>query len=405
MIWLALLLIWLHSLIVASASVEADAGDDVSSHTQAQLAKTFQHRHAFYHKASKDDRNHTQLFQISNISKAIANEDQPRQSLDFELQAFSLATFDASESQIIFQVEEGHHVLEPNISDKETVVNLAKMTSDAYLEDPNQPNWFNTSLGFNFTNRFGWDQDGLRGHIFTSEDNSMVVVSFKGTTIYPRGKLSERDRVNDVTMFSCCCGAQHPYYYAPVCNCSTAAYECNSNCLTQASLQNDSYYDAAIYTMEQAFAAYPKSKFWVVGHSLGGAIAALIGLTYDIPAIAFEAPPERLPAERMGLIPVNGTAHYRKHHAYHIGNSADPVYMGSCQGYLSFCSAAGFSFETLCHTGKRCEYDTVRDKGWHVNIGNHRIDYVIANVLEVYDEVPECEAVEECFDCFRWKFT
>ena len=43
---------------------------------------------------------------------------------------------------------------------------------------------------------------------------------------------------------------------------------------------------------------YPTSDIWLVGHSLGGALASLLGTTFGLPAVAFEAPGERLAAAR-----------------------------------------------------------------------------------------------------------
>lgn len=71
----------------------------------------------------------------------------------------------------------------PDVSDKATVVNLAKMCSDAYVEAPRHPDWLNTSLGFNHSATFGWKTDGLRGHVFTDKMNETVIVAFKGTSI------------------------------------------------------------------------------------------------------------------------------------------------------------------------------------------------------------------------------
>ena len=291
----------------------------------------------------------------------------------------------------------------PNITDKETVVNLAKMTSDAYILDPTQPDWLNTSLGFNFTCRFGWDEDGLRGHIFTTQDNSTVIVAFKGTTIDPRDKTPSKDRYNDILLFSCCCGAQQSYHYSPVCDCSTGYYQCNSNCLTSSLAQNDTYYASALQFMDSIYKLYPNATFWTVGHSLGGSLASLVGLTYDIPAVTFEAPPERLPAQRLGLF--NQKSDSKRAIAHHFGNTADPVYMGVCNGFLSSCAFAGFDFESQCFSGKRCPYNTTYDKGWHMSITNHRITRVINDVLEAYDDVPPCVNDDECEDCFNWIYT
>lgn len=71
----------------------------------------------------------------------------------------------------------------PDVNDKATIVNLAKMCSDAYVETPHQPDWLNTSLGFNHSDTFGWKADGLRGHVFTDKMNETVIVAFKGTSI------------------------------------------------------------------------------------------------------------------------------------------------------------------------------------------------------------------------------
>lgn len=46
---------------------------------------------------------------------------------------------------------------------------------------------------------------------------------------------------------------------------------------------------------------YPDSQIWLVGHSLGGSIATLLALTFGVPAVAFEAPGERMAASRLHL--------------------------------------------------------------------------------------------------------
>ena len=304
----------------------------------------------------------------------------------------------------------------PDLTDKATVVNLAKMCSDAYTLSPSQPGWLNDTLGFNRSASFGWEGQGLRGHTFTDKTNTTVIVAFKGTTVgkaradlcasntltsialTDRGK--NKDRTNDNLLFSCCCATQRPdpFWYGRVCDCRTGNFQCNSTCLTQELLRQDRYYSTALAVMRNVSIWYPNANIWTVGHSLGGSISSLIGLTFNIPSVSFEAPPQKLAAERLGLdIPPHSADS-------HIGNTADPVYMGACNGYFSTCSIAGFAFESQCHTGKRCVYDTVQDMGWHVSITNHRINTVIDQVLEVYNTTPACEADDECVDCFNWKF-
>ncbi|MCJ1230510.1 putative lipase atg15, partial [Toensbergia leucococca] len=69
----------------------------------------------------------------------------------------------------------------PNITDKETVLNLARMAADAYILLPGTEDWEwqNISTGFNYSNSFGWESDGLRGHIFADKTNSTIVIALK----------------------------------------------------------------------------------------------------------------------------------------------------------------------------------------------------------------------------------
>lgn len=175
-------------------------------------------------------------------------------------------------------------------------------------------------------------------------------------------------------------------------------FQCNATCLTSEILQENRYYIGAYQVLQNVTSTFPNANFWVVGHSLGGAMASLMGLTFNIPAVSYEAVPEKLAAKRLGLAipPYTG--------AHHIGNTADPVYMGACNGYFSSCSVAGFAFESQCHTGKRCVYDTMGDKGWQSSINNHRLNVVIPQVLEAYNSTPTCETDDECVDCYNWEF-
>jgi putative lipase involved disintegration of autophagic bodies len=288
----------------------------------------------------------------------------------------------------------------PDVTDRATVINLAKMTSDAYVMNPSQPDWLNTTLKFNYSSSFGWEGEGLRGHLFSDRWNKTVIVAFKGTTVDPREKWRYRDRVNDNILFSCCCGAQQPdpYPYAPVCECSTGTYQCNSTCLAKELAQEDRYYATALGVMFNITHMFPDSDIWLVGHSLGGAVASLMGHTFDFPVVTFEAPPERLPTKRLALLEKT------KSPIYHIGNTADPIYMGACSGWSSSCGLAGYAFESQCFTGKVCQYNTVIDKGWSLSIANHRINTVITEVLEKYNLTPPCVVDEECVECYNWNF-
>lgn len=74
----------------------------------------------------------------------------------------------------------------PDVTDKETILSLAKMTLDAYTRESFTGEWKDVKGGFNYSKSFGWDEDGLRGHIFADKSNSTVVIAFKGTSVGKR---------------------------------------------------------------------------------------------------------------------------------------------------------------------------------------------------------------------------
>ena len=141
----------------------------------------------------------------------------------------------------------------------------------------------------------------------------------------------------------------------------------------------------------------PYSTIWLVGHSLGGALASLLGSTFGLPAVAFESPGERLAAHRLHLpLPPTSTS-YPFSSAYvespspppspnapvtHVYHTADPIPQGACTGIGSPCVAAGYALEARCHLGKSIVYDTVSKLGWKVDVRKHVIKEVILNVVE-----------------------
>ena len=102
-----------------------------------------------------------------------------------------------------------------------------------------------------------------------------------------------------------------------------------------------------------------------VGHSLGGALAALVGVTFGAPVVAFEAPGERMAAGRLHLpTPVRARLaaplmvmvmltgrQPSTQHVTHVYHTADSIAMGTCTGVLSLCAAMGYAMESRCVRG------------------------------------------------------
>lgn len=302
-------------------------------------------------------------------------------------------------------------VMGPNVQDKETVITLALMAANSYILVPGTGEWEDVNGAFNFSDSFGWEGDGLRGHIFADNDNATVVIAIKGTTpaVFDGAETTSNDKENDNLFFGCCCGAGGHYLWRKVCECATSAFTCNQFCLVKALRMENRYYQAAIELYGNVTEIYPNSEIWLSGHSLGGAVSSLLGLTFGLPVTTYEAPGEALAAARLGL-PSPPYAHpsapqSRKNTgAYHFGHTADPIFMGTCNAATSGCTLGGYAMESQCHSGQVCIYDTVKDKGWRVGIGNHKIRNVIANVIRAYNEVATCVSDIECVDCFNWKY-
>ncbi|KAI9041011.1 triglyceride lipase ATG15 [Aspergillus affinis] len=299
----------------------------------------------------------------------------------------------------------------PDVSKKKNVLTFAQMTANDYIEEPGSEDWQDVNGRFNYSSSFGWGNDGLRGHIYADESNGTIVISLKGTSpaLFDGAGTTTNDKVNDNLFFSCCCGQGGSYLWRQVCDCQKSAFTANLTCIVEAMHDENRYYRAALDLYANVTELYPEAKVWLTGHSLGGAMTSLLGLTYGLPVVTFEAVPEALPAARLGLPSPPGhdprlPQSRRFTGAYHFGHTADPIYMGTCNGVSSVCTWGGYAMESACHTGQMCVYDTVGDKGWRVGLGTHRIKAVISDVIKVYDDAPPCAAEEECYDCELWKY-
>lgn len=300
----------------------------------------------------------------------------------------------------------------PDVTNVDTIHTFAQMAANAYVEAPNTGDWKDVNGGFNRTDDhgFGWDSDGLRGYLYANEDNSTIVIGVKGTTlaIWDGDGTTTNDKENDNLFFSCCCGQQGSYLYRQVCDCATGTYTCNLTCLKKSLKKENRYYAAGRHLYNNVTALYPDANVWLAGHSLGGAVSAMLGLTYGVPALTFQSVPDALPANRLGLpVPPGvdpdrpGQREYTG--AFHFGHNADPIYMGTCNGATASCSFAGYALESACHTGRECMWDIVNMNGTRVSIVTHKIIWVIDNVIKKWLKAPECVFTPECYDCPLWK--
>jgi len=299
------------------------------------------------------------------------------------------------------------NVLAPNVSDKESVLTLARMAIDAYYINETCLEWDPVKNNITRGDDFGWNGDGLRGHVFADENNSTIVISFKGTSKawWDNQGTETNDKENDNIFSSCCCGQQGPPTWRRVCSCAISAYTCNQTCLVETMREDSRYYAASRNIYKNVTMLYPNSNIWLVGHSLGGTVSGLLGLTYGVPAVTFEAVPDALAASRLGIPrPPVSTSARDMTGISHIGHTADPIYMGKCNTWTSLCSLTGYAFQSECHTGKRCVYDVVKDKGWSLDLRTHGLRTVINNIITQYDTVPECIADAQCVDCYNWNY-
>lgn len=294
----------------------------------------------------------------------------------------------------------------PKPGDYETILSFAKMSANSYVARSAE-GWHNTSH-YQDDDGFGWNSTGLRGHIFVNELRTIVIISFKGTsTILHGGETVARDKYTDNMIFSCCCARVDPTW-TPICGCfqgsAGGSNLCDQRCLQAAARSDqDSYYLEALAVTQLTVLKYPRAQIWFTGHSLGGAIAALMAVTVRrTAAVTFASPGPYLYSRRLGVEQDAEGSQWR-YPVWNYGLSTDPIFMGTCTGLATSCYLSGYAIETACRHGMDCLFNI---RSWQPDVSTHRIDWMIDHVLgqpEKYP-LPVCVPNRNCSDCAKWTF-
>lgn len=294
----------------------------------------------------------------------------------------------------------------PRPEDHDTVLGFANMSADSYVARA-VDDWRNATE-YGDADSFGWNSTGLRGHVFVNKLHTIVVISFKGTsTILHGGETVARDKYMDNVMFSCCCARVDPSW-TPVCGCyqGNAAGQslCDKKCLADVIRSDkDSYYHEALAVAQLVILKYPKAQLWFTGHSLGGAIAALMAVRIRrTAAITFASPGPYYYARHLGLDTDEPGSQWR-YPVWNFGITSDPIFMGTCTGFATSCYLSGYAMETACRHGMDCVYQV---SSWQPDVSTHRIDWFIDHVISNKDKypLPSCLSNRNCTDCQHWLY-
>ena len=147
----------------------------------------------------------------------------------------------------------------PDVSKRSTLHQLAKMSANSYvLDNATSSDWYDVSDRWTSTPH-GWqpEDDGLRGHIFVSDDNSTVVISIKGTSasrlLGGGGPTVHKDKLNDNLLFSCCCARVGPTW-STVCDCFKGNYRCDADCVEDSLKDDGLFYPIGLVSSIYLFA-------------------------------------------------------------------------------------------------------------------------------------------------------
>lgn len=299
-----------------------------------------------------------------------------------------------------------------------TVYELAAMSHNVYYKIDSE-SWINVTL--DQVVDVSISNDTIKSYFFTNVEKNIGVISFKGTSLWNNinknilqnecddndnevdiESVSSNDKYNDNLFFSCCFYKQSPLFgKCESCNVTytgTNSEEvCCRNCYKNSLQLQLNYINIvkSIVRNVKTMIDFDTSTIFFTGHSLGGILASVSSILYDKPAITFQSPGDLHYLDLAGMI-----KYKNKSQIYHFGHNGDPIYMGNCG---KTCSLLGYSIDTKCHSGYTCLYDAKTKLGYTESIFNHRIEYVIKNIITQWEsDFPECIIDTSCVDCKNW---
>ena len=139
---------------------------------------------------------HGNSLNIRSLPRNTTQHSTPnREAIAHAITQSRLAKYTAQSPVIPWTTKE---ILVPDVTDLITVTTLAQIANNAYIEIPRTLDWIDVDGAWNLTSDFGWEKNGLRGHVFASEGNETIIISLKGTSpaVFLGGGTGGNDKIN-----------------------------------------------------------------------------------------------------------------------------------------------------------------------------------------------------------------